>query len=111
MIPTFPEGMTPTQLYAALNELAQTLAQQFLFTLDRKSSAGFSIVITGGRLNGTAVADTTLTLATNATSYVEATSAGAVSANTSGFSGGTTIPIGVAVTTADGLQVFTQYFR
>lgn len=93
---------------ATVNELFNSVSQSALFGR-RQSSSGLAWDYFGGRIRvagvSTAIANGSVTLTASATNYIEATKAGVVSKNTTGFTNGS-IPLYKVVT---GTATVTSY--
>jgi hypothetical protein len=94
-----PSGVAAPEVIVNANFVAVDPAK--LFAIHLSQTAGLTLGIYGGNLmvgtTPTLLADVQLTLAASQTNYVEATTAGVVSSNTSAFTAGR-IQIGIAVT-------------
>ncbi len=86
-------------------------APQWPFSYAPDTTTGLTLGYTGGQMlvDGvlTAIADATIALSASATNYVEATRAGVVSKNTTGFTAGR-IPLYTAVTGAGSITTLTD---
>jgi hypothetical protein len=70
------------------NAMFDAASPAMLFGRRASTTTGLTWGYYGGYKNGTAIANGTVTLTASNTNYVEATTAGVVSANTSGFTSG-----------------------
>jgi hypothetical protein len=97
---------------ALLNELLDALQAANLFGINWEQSSGLQIGLYGGKLwNGSAlatIADSTTSLSASTTNYIEATTAGVVSKNTSAFTAGR-IALYTVVTSASGISSFVDH--
>jgi hypothetical protein len=97
---------------ALLNELLDAVQAANLFGINWEQSEGLQIGLYGGKLwNGSAlatIADSTTSLSASTTNYIEATTAGAVSKNTSAFTAGR-IALYTVVTSASGISSFVDH--
>lgn len=95
-----------------INENFEAVSPAGLFGIDHANTSALDLGIFGGRLwDGSAdtlLADVTKALTASATNYVEATTAGVVSVNTSAFTAGR-IKLYTITTTASGIDVVTDY--
>lgn len=95
-----------------INENFEAVSPAGLFGIDWENTEGLTLGIFGGRFwDGSALtllADTTVALTASQTNYVEATTAGVVSTNTSAFTAGR-ICLFVVTTTASGVDAVTDY--
>ena len=95
-----------------INEIAEALSMAGLFGIRRDATTGLTFAYYGGEIwvNGvlTTIANGTTALAAASTNYVEATTAGVVSDNATGFSAGQ-IPLFTVTTNASGITAITDH--
>ena len=109
MIESFKDGIADPLLL--LDDMFDALHAYFPFTRDRTRSLSFTLAIRGGSYGGHDYADTVFTLGASTTTYVEAdTTAHTIVSNTTGYTGGTKVAIGIAVTNGEGLTSWQQDF-
>lgn len=95
-----------------LDQLFGALIAYLTFTIDLTQSLGFELVIRGGKYAANVYADFALTMAASTTYYIEAdTVAHTIVSNTSAYTGGTNIAIGIAVTNTVGRLSWAQDFN
>lgn len=96
----------------AINENFTAVDPAALFGINWAESVGLVFAYYGGVMlvDGvqTSITGATVALSASTTNYLEATRAGVVSTNTAGFTAGR-IPLGTAVTSADGITTWTDY--
>lgn len=95
----------------AINENFEAVEPAGLFGINWSESVGLVFAYIGGILSVdgvlTSIAGATVALTASSTNYLEATRAGVVSANTTGYTAGR-IPIGTAVTSTEGITTWTD---
>ena len=95
-----------------INEIAEALSMAGLFGIRRDATTGLTFGYYGGEIwvNGvlTTIANGTTLLAASSTNYVEATTAGVVSDNATGFTAGQ-IPLFTVTTNASGITAITDH--
>lgn len=110
---TFPQTITATQVNkeTPIGEMFVDLTWAALLSHNPATTTGLTFGVNGGQMlvDGvlTTVADQTTLLAASTTNYVEATRAGVVSDNASGFSAGQ-IPLYTVTTSATGVSSFVD---
>jgi len=95
-----------------VNDIFEAVSVAGLFGVKQALTTGLTFAYFGGILYNagaaSAIADGTVALSASTTNYIEATAAGVVSKNTSGFSPGST-PLYTAVTSTVGITTLTDY--
>jgi hypothetical protein len=95
-----------------INALFDAASQSLLFGRRDSTTSGLTWGYYGGNLNVsgtvTPIANGTVSLTDAATNYVEASSSGVVSANTSAFTGGTTIRLYQIITSGGAVTSYTD---
>ena len=95
-----------------INEIAEALSMAGLFGIRRDATTGLTFGYYGGEIwvNGvlTTIANGTTALAASSTNYVEATTAGVVSDNATGFTAGQ-IPLFTVTTDGSGITAITDH--
>src|SRR3990167_6955390 len=95
-----------------VNANFDAVAASALFGVKQRLTTGLTFAYYGGIIGGygafTTIADGTLALTGSATNYIEATTAGVISSNTSAFTAGR-VPLYTAVTNTTGITTLTDY--
>ena len=95
-----------------VNDNFEAVSASALFGVKESLTTGLTFAYYGGIIGGfgafTVIADGTVALTGSATNYIEATTAGVVSKNTSAFTAGQ-VPLYTAVTSASAITTLTDY--
>ena len=95
-----------------VNDNFEAVSASALFGVKESLTTGLTFAYYGGIIGGfgafSVIADGTVSLTGSATNYIEATTAGVVSSNTSAFTAGR-VPLYTAVTSASAITTLTDY--
>jgi len=95
-----------------VNDNFEAVSPSALFGVKESLTTGLTFAYYGGIIGGfgafSTIADGTVALTGSATNYIEATTAGVVSKNTSAFTAGR-VPLYTAVTSASAITTLTDY--